>query len=222
MSQFTNVTISNNFINNIGLIFGTGYRKYIWSHNGIFIAQAGTANKVIEYNTIDNIGYNAIDFAGTNYTIQYNFISNFCLKKGDGGGIYTYDNKTGDSRSCIIQYNIILFGIGDATGTTNSKYPAVQGIYCDGNSNGITVKRNTVAYCTNDGNGGYFQNSNVDGLITDNTFYNNKEQIKISTTAIVGGDTNINIKRNIAFSKDKMQGCLYYIGNSELNPTAVL
>jgi hypothetical protein len=221
MGPFTNAKISNNKISNIGLISGTGYSKLIQNHTGIFIGDGGTGNTstIIEYNNLSNIGYSAIDFAGTNVTVQFNLIDSFCLERNDGGGIYTYANDTTDTRVCYVLNNIVLNGIGDISGTPSGSGYYVMGIYCDGTSNGITVKGNTVVNCSLSG---YFANSNTNGVITDNTFYNNKEQIYLRTLSYSAGQNNIQLKRNIAFSKDANQPVLLYVGNSELTTTAIL
>ncbi|MGD0756230.1 MAG: Ig-like domain-containing protein [Bacteroidales bacterium] len=219
--QFTNVTISNNKISNVGLISGTGYPKLIATHTGIYIGYGATGNTstVIEYNNISNIGYSAIDFAGTNVTVRFNYINGFCLERDDGGGIYTYDNVTNDSNACNVLNNIVLNGIGDLSGTPSGSGHCVAGIYCDGYSNGITITGNTVANCSH---AGYLGNSNTNGVITDNTFYNNEVQIYLDCISYSNGQNNIQLKRNIAFCKTENQLSLLYTAYSELTSTANL
>jgi hypothetical protein len=176
---FTNVMISNNTFNNIGLIRGAGYAKDIYAHQAIminYLTGTSNGNTVIEYNNFTNIGYIPINFGGTNVIIRYNYIDYYDLILDDGGGIYTYDEDS-DARACTVSNNIVLHGMGDGSGRLNPEYLATEGIYTDGYSNGITITDNTVAYCSQ---GGYFSNSNTGGVVTDNTFYSNHEGVYIN------------------------------------------
>ena len=219
--QFTNVLVSNNNISNIGLIPGTGYPKNIATHTGVYIGYGAinNTNTTIDYNNITNVGYTAIDFWGTNIRVQNNYVNSFCLEREDGGGIYTYDESDNDIRNCSILNNIVLNGPGNLGGTLSGYGHDVHGIYCDGHSNGISVQGNTVANCSHSG---YYENGNSDGVITDNTFYNNKTQIYLNCIFNGNAMKNVQLRRNIAFSKTADQQSLLYIGYYELTSTASL
>jgi len=179
-SQFTHALIANNSISDVGLIFGTGYKKDLMSHSAIFIGNVGfdNLNTIIGYNRITNIGHRGISFLGTNITINNNLIDAFCLKEDDAGGIYTYQ-ETYETRSCNVINNIILNGVGNISGTTTPSYDRMAvGIYTDGFTRGINIEGNSVAFCTY--SPGYFSNSNVHGNLINNTFFANRYQIYTS------------------------------------------
>jgi hypothetical protein len=202
--QFTNITISNNLISNVGLIRGTGYSKDIFTSQGINVGNGSPGYTMIEYNNIINIGYVPIDFMGNNANVRYNYVDNFGLIKDDGGGIYTYQ-ETGDTRDCSILYNIVLNGIGEITGTTSSGIPYTSGIYTDGFSNGIKIIGNSVYNCAI---AGYFSNSNIAGKFTDNTCYDNRDNGAYFSNS--AGMANMDIQRNIFFGRSTPQRAIFY------------
>jgi hypothetical protein len=197
--QFTDATISNNTIINIGLIRGCGYSKAIQNFSGIRIGIAGQDNSgsVVQYNSIINVGYCGIFFRGTNITINNNYINQFCMIMDDGGGIYTYSEAV-YATTCSILNNIVLNGYGDYSGTTTPSYDrCAAGMYTDGNeTNGITIDGNTFA--NGEYSPGYFTNSNTDGVLTDNTFYGNRYQFQTTGT---GTMTGLESKRNLFIAK---------------------
>ncbi|WP_342645887.1 right-handed parallel beta-helix repeat-containing protein [Mucilaginibacter sp. CSA2-8R] len=140
-----NSIISNNRINNTGLIAGAGK-----SGSGTYEAITSFGdNTVIEKNVIDSVGYNGIYFGGNSSYVKNNYITYFCLTKDDGAGIYVGDwSKTSNKK--IID-NIVLHGVGNAMG--GGRYPSMQaeGIYIDDNSESVVITGNTVALCSNNG-----------------------------------------------------------------------
>ncbi|MGY4884092.1 MAG: right-handed parallel beta-helix repeat-containing protein, partial [Nanobdellota archaeon] len=211
LGQFTHATISNNVINNVGLIFGTGYPKDLASHAAIRVGPHGgdNQNSVIEYNTLTNIGYLGIAFMGTNIIVRNNFINGFCLTENDGGALYTYQEDS-QVRSASIVNNIALNGLGNIEGTTNPSYDrAAPGIYTDGYTNGITISGNTVANCTY--SSGWLNNGNTGGTFTDNTLYANRYQIYTTSSS---GIANMNIERNILVSRDPSPSYAWFFYSS--------
>ena len=213
-SQFTNVTISNNTISNVGLIFGTGYSDNIMSHIGIIIGFHGfdNLNSFVEYNTLTNIGYCGIYFYGTNIIIRCNLIDSFCLTEDDGGGIYTYQQDS-QKRSCSILNNIILNGFGNISGTTalpNNR--DAHGIYTDGATNGIIISGNSSAFSIY--SSGYFSNGNTNGTLTDNTFYANKYQIRTRSSSVLNG---MYIERNKVICQNVNSFAWCYVSSSGSN-----
>ena len=103
-------------------------------------------NNTIEKNSIQNSGYCAIAFAkGNNFNIKNNFVNNFESVLDEGGGIYTYRGTDINTYSNnVVDGNIVINGIGALGGKTNTKGTA-EGIYLDGNTQGVTVMNNSVA-----------------------------------------------------------------------------
>jgi uncharacterized repeat protein (TIGR02059 family) len=207
--QFTQTTITNNKINNVGLIFGTGYPRNLMSHGGIRIGPHGgdNVNSVIEYNTLTKIGYVGIYFMGTNIIVRNNFIDTFCVTENDGGALYTYQEDS-QVRSAKILNNIALNGIGNISGTSSPSYHRfAPGIYTDGYSNGITIDGNTIANCTY--SAGYLTLNNTNGTFTDNTIFGNRYQIY---TTNLSGISGMDIQRNKLICKASDSYTWYFYG----------
>ncbi|MDX2078605.1 MAG: right-handed parallel beta-helix repeat-containing protein [bacterium] len=132
--------IQNNIIENIGLLAGMGRGGDI-SYNGINIHGDNT---LIEYNTLQYLGYNAIGIGG-NVSARYNLVQYFALVKVDSGGIGTFETK--DSQ---IIGNIVLYGLGSDAAIPWG-IPAVNGIYIDDNSENIEVRDNVIGYMGENG-----------------------------------------------------------------------
>ncbi|MCG6189072.1 LamG-like jellyroll fold domain-containing protein [Maribellus maritimus] len=139
-------TISDNTIKNIRLFenFGIGGLGDPMAGRGISIIGGYSQ---IQYNHIENIGYNGIGFFDAPYTkIEYNYIKNTCLTTQDGGGIYCY-NRSVLAPGCQyseIRGNIVDNVPGNIDGcTTTLKQGA--GIYMDDRIHHIIIENNTVA-----------------------------------------------------------------------------
>lgn len=136
------LSVANNSINNIGLLIGmiqTGVAYYSGATSGI--SASNSPNSTIQYNRITNVGYDGINAgsSGTyNTNISYNYINNYCLVTGDGGGIYWNLGA-----SITATHNIILNGIAPIEGTNQSFRQAV-GIYLDHSADSSEVAYNTV------------------------------------------------------------------------------
>ena len=90
--DFDNATIRLNTIKNCGMIYGMIDRNDGVNNNSTAQAiSASGAGELIEYNTLDSIGYIGIHFLGSNTTIQNNYIMDYCLLLNDGGGIYSWN-----------------------------------------------------------------------------------------------------------------------------------
>lgn len=166
----TNATITSNDINQAGYIAGMGYANQAYGTNYSGITVYG-ANPLIQYNTIDSVGYNAIAFFYNNSKIYNNFINNFCFVKDDGGGIYTVDMQGLIETGREIVGNIVLNAIGAGQGTTDGS--SAQGIYVDDRADGIAIVGNTV------GNSIYaslYVHNGTNLNIRANTFYNGMQR----------------------------------------------
>lgn len=145
----TNGSFFRNTIQRTGLQPGRGK-----SGNGAYIGLNITADNpqigknLFHYNSVDSTGYIGIDFRTGNTSIKNNLVSNFCLVKDDGAGIYTWGNANTDN---LIEGNIVLHGGGCGDGTDDPDQVWVHGIYIDDRSSDINISNNTVAYCGTNG-----------------------------------------------------------------------
>jgi parallel beta-helix repeat protein len=198
-----------NTIRNCGLLAGMGR-----SGDGYYIGiRVDGDNSTVEYNRVDSVGYLGIQFSGTNQNIRYNHVSNFCSVKDDGGGIYTYADKTKTNRN--VTNNIVVNAIGAPAGTNSKSLVNARGIYLDGESSILNVIGNTVVNCG--GAGLYFSNS-VNVRATGNIVFN--APIALSVQRFPGLQqvrTNI-FTGNIFYPNTNN----FFYWNGELNvPTAI-
>ena len=201
-TEFTGALISNNSIRNTGIYEGMGSLGTEYKYTAAWV-NAGSA--IIEYNTIDSIGYNGVIFEGNSVLVRNNFITNFCTHLIDGAAIYSWYGTSGFSTYTgqKIYNNIILNGIGSNVGTTQTGNPIVHGIYLDDGMANVEVYGNTSA--NNSYSGLYLHNTN-NCNIHDNTFYNNSEQQVLITSYLAAFPTRTTtFLRNICFSKTSTQ-----------------
>lgn len=169
----TNGVFVRNFIHRTGIQSGRGN-----SGNGAYIGLSITGNihnigkNLFQYNSIDSTGYLGIDFRTGGTTIKNNLVSNFCLVKDDGAGIYTWGNAYGSNK---IERNIVLHGVGNGAGTNDPDQTWVSGIYIDDRSVDINIDSNTVAYCGTTG-----------------IYIHNAKRISISGNTLFGNGTRSN------------------------------
>jgi uncharacterized repeat protein (TIGR02059 family) len=226
-SQFSDSHISNNSISNIGLITGAAHGS-LWdpAHEGIcLLSQYSNTNTIVEYNTLNNIGYIGIMIEGTNITARYNFVNNFCLRLNDGGGIYTWSLLADPpNRVNFIRNNIILRGVGNHDMTAHNLYHDARGIYLDDFTKGTTVDGNTVAWCAG---ANMFIKGGVYCTITNNTIYDdlgadgNVYLSKFSNAEELYD--NLRMTNNKFISKDKLEPVLTYLSSyGNLPATATL
>ncbi len=162
-----NVTIDGVDITNTGIIQGAA-RSGDKSNLGLYVA----GNDLIVKNcNITNVGYNGIDFSGSNVLVENNFVTNWCSVKDDGGGIYTYSGNITNTNG-IIRNNIVVNTNGAWPGCEAYSYEAFgksHGIYLDNGTQNVEISGNTVANCS--GAGIFASKKNCQVL--NNTFYNN-------------------------------------------------
>lgn len=208
IAAYQNVTVRGNIIRRIGLTAGRGK-----SGDGTYVGfqSASTANTLIENNVFDNIGYNALNFS-TSTTIQRNRISNFCLTKSDGSGIYIWNGSRQPMRDIRILSNIVYNGIGAPEGTPAGTYSGANGIYLDDCTTNMEVSSNSVSNCR--GLGIYLHgSSNI--RLTGNTAYNNGEgQLAIMSANGCQPRTNV-IQNNILVSRLATQFTVKYESNQD-------
>ncbi|WP_271783760.1 RICIN domain-containing protein [Aquimarina algiphila] len=203
---FSGVTFSNNRVVNIGMKPGMGFRSFI-GYSGIrFVSRSGSAPNVISKNSLNKIGYHALQFGGGNFKIQYNDIKNFCLVKDDGGGIYTVGNRA--AKNTIFK-NIVHDSPGATLGTPANRGVKTAGIYLDNDSQNQTVAENSVYNIVG---WGLMNNLSSKNTWRDNTVYNCNFGLVLSTYnnsfgagGSVAKSTNNKVLRNIFFSKKPSQ-----------------
>ncbi len=164
-SWVDNTEIRSNEIKYTGLVPGA----VRWSFGMTAISSNGD-NTFIEYNKIENSGYNGIHLRGGNTTIKNNFINNFCMVVDDGGGIYTSSTRYPNR---VIIGNIIINGISAPEGT-NRTYCMADGIYLDEPISDVLTVGNTVAYCS----AGIKLHRAFNNKIEKNTTYGNEKQLQ--------------------------------------------
>lgn len=207
---------SHNIIEKTGLRPGRGGNgdgNYIGLN--ITADQPQDGRNLFEYNKIDSTGYIGIDFRTGNTIIKNNNISNFCLTKDDGGGIYTWQNTLGYN---IVENNTIANGVGTGEGTMHPTELYANGVYIDDRSSHILVKNNIIHDCATSGI--FLHNAKVITLIGNQLFENgnvlsNKEKgqlyIRTDTLGQFGGnyDLQLEVIGNKMMASDVVSYCVY-------------
>ena len=194
ITPYQNVTFRGNTLRHVGVDAGRS-KSGDGQGNGLQTAVGQTM--LIENNTIDSIGYNAISYVNST-TIRKNVISNFCMTKSDGGGIYTWNGNRENRGDIHIVSNIIFNGLGAPEGTPGSTYSGANGIFFDDCSQGAEVANNTIFNCTGLG---IFLNATSNMTITGNTSYNNGESQLTLTD-----DQGRCVVRNVAIQNNVLAG----------------
>jgi parallel beta-helix repeat protein len=193
----TNFTFTNNTIKGCGTIPGRGK-----SNNGTYIGFqyiSKTGGAVIENNVIDSIGYNGVEFESPNVTVNQNVVSNFCLIKSDGGGIYTYNGNQYNYTNIKVTNNMVIGCHGDSI-SINHIRPHIHGIYIDDCSINIQISGNTVI---NNESSGIFLHGTSNITVENNTLYNNNVQYYNGYGKCDSKNNTIN--NNILVSKSRNQ-----------------
>jgi parallel beta-helix repeat protein len=198
LSQGKNSVLRNNVIKNTALIAGMG----LGSDGQYNAFQMSGNNLLAEYNTIDSVGYIGLNFNGDNLIIKKNLISNYCMTKDDGGGLYTWsDGKINYSRKLI--GNVLMNAIGAPEGSGWGGV-AAEGIYIDDRSANVDIIGNTVFNCGNYGI--HIHNANHI-TIRGNTIFNNGTQLRMGHDNIAPSFpiTNCVVDSNLFVSKEANQ-----------------
>lgn len=196
-AEFNNAGILNNTIKNTAVVPGAG-----GSGDGTYGAiHCKSSRGMIRYNTLDSTGYNGISCFGDAMNVSNNTVSNFCLVKDDGGGIYTQ----GASAGMVISYNTVVNGPGNGEGVADPGSSRAEGIYCDEPTSGIHILNNAVA---NVGFAGIYLHDSHDIELKNNTVYNNPVALFIKNDNAGTSITNLDIKNNILFARTATQFAL--------------
>ena len=164
LGTYQNVTLKSNSLRHVGAVTGRGK-----SGDGQYVGLQSTANAnvLIENNVIDSIGYNGITF-NNNTTIRQNVISNYCICKVDGGGLYAWNGNKTSMTNINILSNIIF-----ASPNVRGKYAYQDysiGIFLDDCVENVTIRNNTIFGNTQ---WGVFLHGNPNIIFTDNTLFDN-------------------------------------------------
>jgi parallel beta-helix repeat protein len=188
-----------NTIKNTALIAGMG----LGSDGQYNAVQFSGTNILAENNLIDSVGYIGFNFSGDTVLIKNNVISNYCMTKDDGGGLYTWNDGKTINHSRKLIGNVLLNAIGAPEG---SAWPGVasEGIYIDDRSANVDIIGNTVYNCGN--NGIFIHNANHIN-VRGNTFYNNGKQFWMVHDNIAPAFpiTDCVVDSNILVSRDANQ-----------------
>ena len=196
-----NASVKGNTIKNAGIIPGLGQSNN-QTHEGIIIGGTGS---IIQYNTLDSIGYVGIAITRDSVTVANNLVTNFAMITDDCGGIYTHD--AGFYGRKIIG-NIVLGGHGCHYGTNTTEDSDAQGIGLDDLSSFVEITGNTVANCSGKGIG-LHNAQNI--IISNNTAFNNKFAQLEFDHDVLGPNSptrNVSVTGNILVSKTAAQPVL--------------
>lgn len=205
IQQYANLTFRGNTIKNVGIVPGRGK-----SGDGQYLGfgSYGESNILIENNILDSLGYNGIVFANTNHTIQKNVISNFCMTKSDGAGLYVWNGNKQPMSNLKLLNNIIYRAIGAPEGSIYTTYSGANGIYLDDCSQNIEIKGNTVFDCFGIG---IFLHATTNVVVEDNTSYGNREgQFVIAHNNNFCTTRDNIVQNNIFVSKNAVQSVARY------------
>ncbi|MVM39572.1 hypothetical protein GO730_21465 [Spirosoma sp. HMF3257] len=184
IDTYSNFTFQGNTIRRTALSPGRG--KSGDSQYNAFIAFCLTGT-LIESNTIDSTGYTALNFPKDNAVVRRNVVSNFCMTKNDGGGLYITNNAQQSMGNVTLQENIIYNGLGVAEGTPDG-FLGANGIYLDECIQGINVTGNTTFKCSG---AGIYLHGATNVVTTNNTsFDNNYTQFALDYTNICASNNN--------------------------------
>ncbi|MDN3657626.1 right-handed parallel beta-helix repeat-containing protein [Ferruginibacter paludis] len=201
-------SVRNNTVTNTALLAGMGMSG---DNTYIGISLNGS-NTLAEYNTVDGVGFNGIQFGGASVNIKNNFVTNFCQVKDDGGGIYNWESSTTLTNRSVTG-NIVTNAIGASLGTNNPTLKdGGRGIYLDVASDNLIIADNSVANCVG---GGLFYDNISNVTTTGNTIYNTQNALDLQR--FYGGPLlrNNTFKNNIFFPLYSNQSSFFY-WNGEL------
>ena len=207
---YQHVNIKGNVIRGVGSVPGRG-KSGDGQYNGVTLK--AEQDVLVENNVIDSIGYNGITFVN-NTTIRQNIISNYCISKYDGGGIYAWNGN-----KAPMSNNHILSNMLYASPNVRGKYSVRDysiGIFMDDCVENVEIKNNTIFDNTQ---WGVFLHAANNITFTDNTLFNNyTTQLVVYHNAGYCPVRNDVIKRNIIVSKEASQ----YVGQYESNADDLL
>jgi len=175
------------------------------TRHGAIMAQSSVTSTIIEYNRIVNSGSNAINVETDSLMlVKNNYIDAFNTITADAGAIYL---GGAGSYPMTITGNVILNGIGNCFGTTDSTQSGSRGLYLDDNCLNMEVSYNSIA---NVGSHGIMIHNSSSINIHHNTVYNCSDgHILFSNNADHALMTGNVTQNNIFIAKESDQPTLY-------------
>ncbi|KAB7729364.1 hypothetical protein F5984_17220 [Rudanella paleaurantiibacter] len=201
--DYSNSVFRRNVVRDIGSQAGRG-KSGDGQYRGI--TSFSTRGISISENLVDSIGYSGITFLG-NSTIQRNVVSNFCLTKSDGGGLYTVNESNVSTVKSIVTANVVKSGIGAIAGQPANLGGAANGIYLDDCTRSIEVTNNTVYSCN--GLGIYLHATNSVSVVNNTSYDNNEQFVIYHNFGRCPARSNI-VQGNIFVAKNVSQGVARY------------
>ncbi|GAB3724252.1 hypothetical protein GCM10028816_14680 [Spirosoma lituiforme] len=208
VGSYQNVTFRKNTIRDVGVLPNRGK-----SGDGQFTAfqSFATQNTLIENNVIDSVGYIGLSVF-SNSTIRQNLISNFCMAKSDGGGIYLWNGAQLPLRNIQIQSNIIQKGIGTLGPLSATDYSGAHGVFLDDCVESVTMTDNTITDCH--GLGIYLHAVNHVNLTRNTSFNNVVGQLILYNYDAPCLPRNNILKQNSLVAKTANQAVVGYISGA--------
>ncbi|WP_254448480.1 right-handed parallel beta-helix repeat-containing protein [Spirosoma rhododendri] len=194
IQSFQNFTFRGNTVQRIGLVPGRGVNGD-GSYSGL--QSSCPANSLIEYNVFDNIGYTGVSVV-TSSTVQYNRVSNYCMTKSDGGGLYTWNGNRNNVTGLRFLSNIIYNGVGAPEGAPINATTGAHGIFLDDCTVNAEVTGNSIFRVA--GMGIFLRGAYNNTLKNNTVFDNGEEQLKIVANQVCT-PRNITSQNNIFVSK---------------------
>ena len=204
---YNSVSLQLNTIRRIGAVAGRG-KSGDGQYNGLLLIS--NSNVLVANNVIDSIGYTGITL-GSQTTIQQNVISNYCICKVDGGGIYSWNGNKSAMSDIYILSNIVY-----ASPNVRGKYSTEDfsiGIFLDDCVENVAIKNNTIFGNTQ---WGVFLHGAPGITFTDNTVFDNyAAQLVVYHNGGACPIRNDVIKRNVLVSKRATQLVGQYESNAD-------
>ncbi|MEZ0485807.1 PA14 domain-containing protein [Fibrella aquatica] len=209
VTGYQNFTFRGNTLRRVGLLPGRGK-----DGDGTYVGfNSVLCDRVtIENNVVDQIGYNGINFSSST-TVQRNRVSNYCLTKSDGGGLYIWNGNRQTMNNVRILSNIVFNGIGAPEGTPGGAYSGANGIFLDDCTTNVEVRDNTVF---NNHGLGFFLHGSQSAQLINNTSFNNGEAQFALTSRNGGCSPRSNTIQNNVFVS-RLAGQLVTKYESHLN-----
>ena len=195
VDPYQNVTLRGNKIQSIGIVPGRG-KSGDGQYNGVTLF--ANQNVLFENNVVDSVGYNGVLFSN-NTTIRQNVISNYCLTKIDGGGIYAWNGNKNPMNNIHILSNILYTGpVGSSSWVDYS-----IGIFLDDCVEKVDIRDNTIFGNTQ---WGVFLHGATNITFTGNTLFDNRTcQLVVYHNGGFCPIRNDIIKHNVIVSKEASQ-----------------
>ncbi|GAB3641888.1 hypothetical protein GCM10027423_25240 [Spirosoma arcticum] len=203
IDTYNNFTFRTNRIHRTALEPGRG-KSGDAQYNGLIAYSL--ISTLIENNSIDSTGYCALIFPKSNAVVRRNLLSNFCMTKNDGGGLYITNNAQESMTNVQLVENIISDGLGVAEGTPDG-FLGANGIYLDNCVQNMTVRANTTFRCTG---AGIYLHDVTNVIAEENTSFDNTYTQYALDYTTPCPSTNNTTRNNVFVAKSPAQYAAIY------------